>query len=230
MKRLFAAGLALVMLLLGCGKEMTKNSSPIHPRTLAGPADLGKFTADAPGETADVEALIEDALGRYPAGLLEQMGNVEVLLVAGLTGEDHFSGGSYAGFTHWTGDGWQIVLDVDACTAGTVHHELAHILDSILTGAGALTEEDWMAFCPSGFVWGDDNWEEYPDFFCDAYAMTSIQEDRARVFEDAMQLGPGAFEGSPALWLKLEAFSSAIRAHFDDTGWPAKTAWEEALD
>lgn len=44
-----------------------------------------------------------------------------------------------------------------------------------------------------------------------------------------MQLGPGVFEDSPALWLKLEYFSRALRTHFGTADWPLKTAWEEAL-
>lgn len=220
MKRLLAAALAAGMLLIGCGKE---NPSPIPVRPLEGVTDFGSFTASAPQETDAARGLIAAALAQYPEGLLRQLGPVEILLVSELTGEDRFSHGSYAGFTQRAGNGWVIVLDAQACTAGTVHHELAHILDAILTEAGCLTEEDWMALCPSGFAWGDENWEDYPDFFCDAYAMTSIREDRARVFEDAMQLGPGVFDDAPALWLKLEYFSRALRDHFDTTGWPPKT-------
>lgn len=226
MKRLLAAALALVLLLFGCGKE----TASISVRSLEGSADFGSFTAIAPEEDGAARALVADALSRYPGGLLGQLGPVEILLVAGLTGEDRFSRDHYAGFTQKSGDGWQIVLDVDAATAGTVHHELAHVLDAILTEAGALTEAEWLALCPSGFAWGDDNWEDYPDFFCDAYAMQNMKEDRARVFEDAMQLGPGVYADSPALWLKLEYFSRALREHFDTGGWPVKTAWEEALE
>lgn len=226
MKRLLAAVLALVLLLCGCGQE---TEEPIPVRTLDGFTDFGSFTAGVPNDCDAARALVASALERYPESLLRQLGAVEILLVSGLTGEDRFSQGHYAGFTQQTGDGWRIVLDVDTCTAGTVHHELAHIFDALLTDAGLLTEEDWLAFCPSGFTWGDTDWEDYPDFFCDAYAMTSMQEDRARTFEDAMQLGPGVFEDSPALWLKLEYFSRALRTHFGTADWPFKTAWEEAL-
>lgn len=224
MKRLFAAALALIFLLCGCARPLI----PVRP--VESPTDFGKFTADAPGDTADAEALIAAALERYPESLLQQLGPVEILLVSNLTGEENFAHGHYAGFTQRTTEGWQIILDVDAATAGTVHHELAHILDSLLTEAGALTEEDWLALCPSSFRWGDTNWSDYPDFFCDEYAMTNIREDRARTFEDAMQLGPGVYADSPALWLKLELFSRALREHFGSADWPAKTAWEAALD
>lgn len=224
MKRLLATALAFLFLLTGC-------AGPLIPvRSIDGPADFGKFTADAPADTTRAEALIASCLERYPESLLRQLGSVEILLVSNLTGEENFSRGHYAGFTQRTADGWQIVLDMDAVTAGTVHHELAHILDSLLTEAAALTEADWLALCPSSFCYGDTNWSDYPDFFCDAYAMTNMLEDRARTFEDAMQLGPGVYADSPALWLKLELFSRALREHFDDSDWPAKTAWEAALD
>ena len=227
MKRLLAAVLAMIMLLLGCGKE---TAAPIPVRALDAFTDFGSFTAGKAAEDEEARALVAAALDCYPESLLHQLGPVEIILAAHLTGEDNFSHGRYAGFSRKTADGWQIVLDVDACTAGTVHHELAHILDTILTEAGVLTESDWLSLCPSSFTWGDANWEDYPDFFCDPYAMQNMQEDRARVFEDAMQLGPGVYEDSPALWLKLELFSRAIRAHFDTADWPAKTPWEEALD
>ena len=223
MKRLLPAVFALIFLLCGCGTD------PIPVRPLEAATDFGSFTAEASGDCTTAQALVASALARYPESLLHQLGPVEILLVSDLTGEDRFSQGHYAGFTHRTAEGWQIVLDIDTATAGTVHHELAHILDAILTEAGLLTESDWLAFCPSDFTWGDANWETYPDFFCDAYAMQNLKEDRARTFEDAMQLGPGVYENAPALWLKLECFSRALRSHFDSSDWPAKTAWEEAL-
>jgi hypothetical protein len=111
-----------------------------------------------------------------------------------------------------------------------VHHEIAHILDGILTEAGVLTEEEWLSFCPSSFSYGDGTWADYPDFFADEYAMENLKEDRARTFEDAMLYGAGVYEDKPALWLKLNCFSAAIRAHFDTTDWPEKPLWESALD
>ena len=60
--------------------------------------------------------------------------------------------------------------------------------------------------------------------------MQNLKEDRARIFEDAMLSGAGVYADRPALWLKLDSFSRAIRAHFDTTGWPEKTAWEQALE
>ena len=45
-----------------------------------------------------------------------------------------------------------------------------------------------------------------------------------------MLYGSGIYEDKPALWLKLNCFASAIRAHFDTTNWPEKTLWEQALE
>ena len=225
MKRLMA--LALVCLLLaGCAGESLTIGVLTQDR------DFGAFRASPPGRDAaeEAEALVQRVLGQYPEGFPGQWGQVEILLVGSLTGEDRFSGGHYAGFTQRTQTGWLMVLDAEGCNAGTVHHEIAHILDGILTEAGALTETDWMAFCPGPFSYGDGNFEAYPDFFADEYAMENMQEDRARTFEDAMLFGAGIYEGKPALWLKLEYFSRAIRAHFDTEGWPEKTAWEQAME
>ena len=225
MKRLIALGLVF-LLLAGCASES------LTIETLDKERDFGAFHASAPtvAEANRAYALVQAALDCYPEGFPEQWGRVNILLVGDLTGEEQFTGGHFAGFTQKTDGGWLMVLDAERCDTGTVHHELAHILDGILTEAGALTEADWMAFCPSSFSYGDDDFEAYPDFFADEYAMENMKEDRARTFEDAMLYGPGVYGDSPALWLKLETFSRAIRAHFDTEGWPEKTAWEQALE
>ena len=236
MKQLFPAAFLLVLLLLGCGKdfgetvpiEASQTESCIFITALTEPADFGAFRAGAAEDGSAARELVVEVLAGYPAGFPEQWGKVEILLTGPLTGEGRYSGGHFAGFTQRTGEGWLMVLDAGRCSAGTIHHEIAHILDGILTDAGVLTEEDWMAFCPNGFSYGQTG--DYPDFFADAYAMTDIREDRARTFEDAILGGPGVYGDRPALWLKLSCFSRAIRAHFDTTGWPEKTAWELALD
>ena len=224
-KRLVALVLALLFL-AGC----TGGSLAID--FLDKDRDFGAFHGSAPNvaEANRGYALVQDALACYPEGFVEQWGRVNILLVSSLTGEEQFSGGHFAGFTQRTPRGWLMVLDAGRCDAGTVHHEIAHILDGILTEAGALTEADWMAFCPGSFSYGAGNREDYPDFFADEYAMENMKEDRARTFEDAMLYGAGVYEDKPALWLKLNCFAAAIRAHFDTTGWPEKTLWEQALD
>lgn len=225
MRRLAALVLALI-LLTGCA------ASPISVGILAEDRDFGLFQASAPDpeEARRADALVQAVLAEYPEGFPAQWGPVQILLVGNLTGQAQFSGGNFAGFTQKTPEGWLMVLDAARCDAGTVHHEIAHILDGILTEAGALTEADWMDFCPGGFVYGQGNFADYPDFFADAYAMQNLKEDRARTFEDAMLSGAGVYADRPALWLKLDSFSRAIRAHFDTTGWPEKTAWEQVLE
>ena len=229
MKRCILAALVMLLLLSGCAQA--EPVSGISVRAASEYTDFGSFSAGAPepGDAEAAEMLVREVLALYPAGLSDQWGEVEILLVAELTGEEAFAHGSYAGFTLRQGDGWLMVLDVRACDAGTVHHEIAHILDGILTDAGALSESEWMALCPGSFAYGEGDFERYPDFFADAYAMENIREDRARTFEEALRQGPGAYADRPALWLKLEYFSRAIRSHFDTEGWPDKTVWELAL-
>lgn len=232
MKRLFAAIWAAVFLLCGCAGEQESTEpafSGITPEVLAEARDFGGFTAAPPADAGSARLLVESVLGQYPAGFPDQWGNVEILLVGALSGTDAFAGNRYAGFTQRTENGWLMVLDADRCDAGTVHHEIAHILDGILTEAGALTAAEWMSFCPSGFQFGGGQWEDYADFFADPYAMTDIREDRARTFEEAALRGPGVYADRPALWLKLDCFSRAIRAHFDTEGWTEKPFWELAL-
>ena len=232
MKRFLILILALALCCAGCGGTVpleTENCAPaITIGALEEARDFGGFTGGPCADSGPGEQLVRQVLEQYPAGFAAQWGRVEILLCGGLTGTGDFSGGSWAGFTQRVGDGWLMVLDADRCDAGTVHHEIAHILDGILTQAGALTEEAWMDLCPGGFVYGRTG--DYPDFFTDAYAMTDIREDRARIFEDAVLYGPGIYEARPALWLKLEYFCRAIREHFDTDGWPEKTFWERALE
>lgn len=235
MKR-WVLGTLLLGMLLFCGCKNSVNeplptgSGSLTVRAAGEAMDFGDFSACAPGQEArEGIELVEAVLAQYPAGLMEQLGPVEILLVGELTGEGRFEGGHYAGFTQRVPEGWRMVLDAERFHTGTVHHEMAHILDGILTEAGALAEEEWMGYCPSGFSYGQQNWEEYGDFFVDAYAMTDLKEDRASVFEAAVMGGEGAFAGKSALWLKLYCFSGAIRAHFDTTLWPATTIWELAL-
>ena len=230
MKRLIC--LVLVLMLAGCGTgsvETVPTSSALTVECLTEETDFGGFTASPLADGESAELLVRAVLAQYPAGFADQWGQVQILLVSDLRGTDRFAGGDYAGFTQRVGDGWRMVLDVERLTAGTVHHEIAHILDGILTEAGLLTEEDWMALCPGGFAYGPEQ-TLYPDFFVDEYAMTDIREDRARTFEEAMLWGPGVYADSPALWLKLEYLSRAIRSHFDTIGWPEKTPWELALE
>lgn len=218
--------LVLLLCLLLCGCEPASN---ISIAVLEESRVFSGFTAEKAMDPEPAAALVDSILAQYPQGFSGQWGTVEVLLVGNLTGTGHFAGGRYAGFTQRTDDGWQMVLDVDRCSAGTIHHEIAHILDGILTEAGVLTEDAWMAFCPGGFTYGQGAFDDYPDFFADAYAMTSLREDRARTFEDAALYGPGVYADRPAMWLKMEYFSRAIREHFDTTGWPEQTFWELAL-
>lgn len=233
MKRLFAVMISAIFLLCGCGaaqEEAAPSFSHISIEILEQQQDFGGFTAGPPAEAESARLLVESVLGQYPAGFPDQWGEVQILLVGNLTGTEAFAGGHYAGFTQRMGDGWRMVLDVKRCHAGTVHHEIAHILDGILTEAGALTEAQWLRFCPSGFQYGDGDWEAYADFFADAYAMTDIREDRARTFEEAAICGPGVYADKSALWLKLDYFCRAIRGHFDTEGWPVKTFWEMGME
>lgn len=222
MRRFWAVVLA-VFLLCGCGAE---DRDGFQVRTAEEPMEFSHFSAGAAENGEEVLAILEGALAEYPEGFLEQLGSVEVVIVGELTGQREYSHGDYAGFTQRKDDGWLMVLG-SGCTSGTVHHEIGHILDGILTEAGVLTEAEWMEFCPGGFKYGQTDGAE--DFFAEPYAMVSIREDRAATFEAAVMGGEGAFADSPALWLKLEYFARAVREHFDTEGWPARTVWELAL-
>ena len=70
----------------------------------------------------------------------------------------------------------------------------------------------------------------YDGWFVDYYACTFPTEDRARIMEYAMAEVYWPFEGDTPIDDKLAYYSRCIRDCFDTTGWPEKTAWEQAID
>ena len=88
MKRLLALGLA-ILLLAGCASES------LTIETLDKERDFGAFHASAPtvAEANRAYALVQAALSCYPGGFPEQWGQVNILLVRDLTGEEQFTGG-----------------------------------------------------------------------------------------------------------------------------------------
>ena len=70
---------------------------------------------------------------------------------------------------------------------------------------------------------------EWYSYFIDDYSMINATEDRARIFEYAVEDSGTLFRDAPGLIAKLQYYSDCIRDCFDTALWPEITAWEAPL-
>lgn len=211
------------------------------------------FTAEAVTDETLIAAgldILEEALGAYPDGFLEQLKydqvtGLQIHLCGTLTPtNDTWGGESYNGLTQEAGNRMIMVLDLSQLYVDTVWHEISHVIDRKLEWdaycrpKALFSEDDWAALNPDGFEYayvysGFEEFsfeEEQAQFFIDAYAMVSPTEDRARIMEFAMAGYDGYFTDDSPLTEKLAYYCACIRDAFDDTLWPQVTAWEQAAD
>ncbi|MGN1306341.1 MAG: hypothetical protein ACI4V3_01575 [Faecousia sp.] len=192
--------------------------------------------------------ILETALSVFPEGFFRQLiyghiDRVQFQLIGGLTATDGFGGDmSYAAFTDANGSLCRIVLDVYSINTNSVWHELSHAVDRRLAWDamyrdGALfSEERWLALNPEGFVYSeeygalrDDIQPEWYSYFVDDYAMTNATEDRARIFEIAIENSGMLFLDAPGRIAKLQYYCDCIRDCFDTTDWQEPIPWEAPL-
>ena len=65
--------------------------------------------------------------------------------------------------------------------------------------------------------------------FARLFLMINATEDRARIFEYAVEDSGTLFRDAPGLIAKLQYYSDCIRDCFDTALWPEITAWEAPL-
>lgn len=200
--------------------------------------------------------LLEKALGKYPEGMLEQLGQREtagsklhIYLSGGITPIDE-EGIDSIGVQN-TLDGVSfLVLDVNSFEdlENTIYHEIFHAIEGGMNySEGAFFDSElWDSLNPEGFAYdysyrdNCDNYNfdytvadtEHEAYFVDVYSKSFPGEDRARIVEyamlDAADVRRKYIEGS-RLQAKLKYICEQIRKGFDTTGWPEKTSWEQAL-
>ena len=192
--------------------------------------------------------LLEDALSVFPEGFFRQLiyghiDRVQFQLVGGLAATNGFGGDmSYAAFTDANGSVCKIVLDIYSLSKNTVWHELSHAIDRRLAwdamyrDEALFTEEGWSALNPDGFTYtgeygslGTNIQPEWYSYFIDDYSMINATEDRARIFEYAVEDSGTLFRDAPGLIAKLQYYIDCIRDCFDTALWPEITAWEAPL-
>lgn len=192
--------------------------------------------------------LLEDALSVFPEGFFRQLiyghiDRVQFQLVGGLTATNGFGGDmSYAAFTDANGSVCKIVLDIYSLSKNSVWHELSHAIDRRLAwdamyrDEALYSEEGWSALNPTGFAYtgeygslGTNIRPEWYSCFIDDYSMINATEDRARIFEHAVENSGTLFRDAPGLIAKLQYYSDCIRDCFDTELWSETTTWEVPL-
>ena len=149
---------------------------------------------------------------------------------------------SYAAFTDAYGSVCRIVLDIYSISTNSVWHELSHAIDRRLAWDAMyredarFSEETWLSLQPDGFAYSedygslrDDIQPEWYSYFVDDYAMINATEDRARIFEIAVENSGMLFLDAPGRIAKLQYYCDCIRDCFDTTLWPETVAWEAPL-
>lgn len=135
------------------------------------------------------------------------------------------------------------------------HHEMSHAIESkiIYLSDTYIDGEEWAALNPDPAVYGDcysysySTYSEFEEselsqflynlaepenaYFMDNYSLTFPTEDRARIFEYAMDSDYSWIDWNqtPHLKAKLNYYAGCIRAAFDTTGWE-NVPWEAYLD
>lgn len=190
--------------------------------------------------------ILEKALSVFPNGFFRQLAyssidGTQFQLVGGLSATNGFGGDtSYAAFTDTKDGVCRIVADIYSLNKNAIWHELAHAVDKRLIWDAAhrddalFSEGRWNSFNPDGF----DYFGEYGSqhsvhsdwyaYFVDDYAMTNAGEDRARIFENAIE-NSGTLFRNAGLIAKLNYYCACIRDCFDTAQWPSTTAWEAPL-
>ncbi len=214
--------------------------------------EYNTFSSWAVNDTESIEnalSVLEEALSQYPEGFFEQLcyGNIrhiQIELVGGLVvnNPEEYTG-SYAAFASNETDHYLMVFDSYLLYAGTLFHEVAHIIDARLTWDSDIredalfSEEAWLALQPEGFTFPNTYGELTEEtlnfansgYFVMDYSCRYPTEDRATMMEVAMSDGGYTFTQNPKLYDKLEFYSDCIRDCFDTTGWPDIVKWEELI-
>ena len=189
---------------------------------------------------------LEETLAQFPEafftklGTISNDGKVHIGFVRGMTGRTAHSVPDALGVQYWADSNAAIALKIDYDIAGTFYHELAHVLDTFILNE-ALAFDDWEDLNPRGFDY-DGNysdyltredstwWEGENRAVIDGYSMSYPKEDRARIFEYAMQEGNEELFASEILQKKLIQVCKGIRDAFglkkDERTFP----WEQYLE
>ena len=194
--------------------------------------------------------VIEETLAQYPEGFFRQLTydsieSIRIELVGSLFVKENVSThpSHVNAFAQNNGTHYLVALDCFSLQQKTLYHEFSHIIDkklewdSTMRADALYSEESWMALQPDGFDYAF-SYTEVPEellqcmesgYFVTEYALTFPTEDRATLFEAAMNDYSWDFEPGSGRRAKLQYYADCIRGCFDTEGWPEITLWEQVL-
>lgn len=218
-------------------------------------ADKTAVQALDPKQITKAFSVLETAFSSYPDGFFKQLyygsyRTLEINLMGNITNSESIEGYEPNAFVQHENGIITMVLNINDTSDSlekTFYHETSHIIDKVLEhdalyrGNALYSEEHWWSLNPDEFValrpeTGGyyESYEMMPmeyfqelftPYFTSDYGKSFSTEDRATLFEAAMTGEPL----SSPLRAKLEYYCQCIRDHFDTTGWPEYTPWENAL-
>lgn len=184
--------------------------------------------------------VIDEAFAVYPDGFFSQLtyGKVTEFNV-------YISGmGDAAAFTNYSNTNSQRYICYDAYSITyyepTIDHEISHCIEQVIMYNSDLLDEDaWGSMNPDGFEYNDSysgttDYSGNEDYFVSEYSCTYPEEDRAELFETAMNYywyyGGAKVDIPSPIEEKMEYYFEAIREIFDTSNWNSIEPWEEILN
>lgn len=209
-------------------------------------------------DVANALNILDEELSKYPEGFMEQiryenLNTIHFYIASDLIGTSSGTLNTAGGFQMEIGNESVIAVDFTyfAVARTTIHHELGHCIDDMLTYNGYIDEQMWNMYNPVSVTggtiytdtydlfgnYGDEiyayssNGENYDNsYFVDTYSMTFPTEDRARIWENIMSdEGYVDWSRTPHLTAKLNYYAECIRHNFDSTGWN-EVRWEKYMN
>ena len=179
---------------------------------------------------------LEQRLAAFPTGFLSTLSQTYSSLTICLVGnaESTVNGPeTVSGIQFLDGYDAYIALVCGENTEKALYHELCHLMETVVLTRSTAYDR-WNSLNPEGFDYGrspDQEWlQPGREWFIDGYAMSSAQEDRARLFEHAMTAGHDALFRSPPLQQKLRQLCTGLREAFELEDHEGSLPWEQYLD
>lgn len=186
---------------------------------------------------------LNERLSQFPepilpdtAGQFDSLTLCLVRSIAGSVGEASLNAAT--GLQFLDGKDAYIAIAAGDYAPQSLCHELFHVMETrILSTSNAL--DDWEKHNPSGFSYSLDYGSDTDRSvylsgqhraFVDHYSMTYPREDRARIFEYAMQPDQAALFSSDTMQKKLQAICTGIREAYGLEKYEGELPWEQYLD
>ena len=185
--------------------------------------------------------ILEAAFARFPEGFLGALedGNLRIGLVRSIHGTLGNTVPDGNGLQYWLGSEGYIALAMGDDLEDNFYHQLAHVLDAHVY-SDSLAYDEWYTMNPAGFAY-DGSYDLYQTrtdnqylegagrAFVDEFSKTFAKEDRARIFQYAMQEGTEEVFASEIMQRKLRQICVALRTAYDWKKDERTFLWEQYL-